>query len=142
MKAQNSSVSQLSPKQHPSRKIYWMKRRNYLHKHCRIYMRCWWKRVLQTGSWFVGVVDTSMLLKRGLRIFCCLVIWSRGMKIRGGGEREHTRYALRMVQARTFTRMVVAERCMWRVVPNSHYKKEDIDSTSSTSKRVVQRKIW
>jgi hypothetical protein len=87
-KGNHSSVSPPSLKPHPNRKIYWMKLRNNLHKHCRICIRCWWKRVSATANWFVGVVGMSMLSKKGLRIFCCLVIWCRGGRERGREKKE------------------------------------------------------
>jgi hypothetical protein len=49
-------------------------------------------------NWFVDIVDTSMRLKKELRISCCLVIWckrddgeSESGGERGGKKREEGR---------------------------------------------------
>ena len=45
--------------------------------------------MLRRENWFVGVVDTSMLSKKGLPIFCCRVIWCKDEgREEEGKERE------------------------------------------------------
>lgn len=41
----------------------------------KIYTDSYWRRKLWRENWFVGIADISMLLRRGLLIFCCRVIW-------------------------------------------------------------------
>lgn len=80
----NSSVYLNSPPRYQRRKISSRRRkkehrqrererqtRRYRHRRRKIYIGYCWRLRLRRGSWCVETADTSMRLRRVLRIFCC-----------------------------------------------------------------------